>query len=73
MASAKFRYVGEHAQQDMNLAPGDFVHLNEKEQQEPIVVDMLANGQLIPTGEASERAADKAERTTTKREKEATT
>jgi hypothetical protein len=73
MASAKFRYVGEHAQQDMNLAPGDFVHLNAKQQEQPHVVDMLATGVLIPTGEASERAVDKAEREAAKSEKEATT
>lgn len=72
MASAKFRYVGDHAQQDLNLAPGDFVHLNEKERESPLVQDLLHNDQLIPTGEASQRAAEKADRAIDKKEKEAT-
>jgi hypothetical protein len=47
MASAKFRYVGAHAQQDLNLAPGDFVTFTEKEQQTPLVQDLITSGQLI--------------------------
>ncbi len=76
MASAKFRYVGDHAQDLPGgglVAPGDFVHLNEKEQADPFIQDLLASDRLLPTGSASEAAADKADRATAKREKEATT
>lgn len=76
MASAKFRYVGDHAQDlpgGSLVAPGEFVRLNETEQKHVLVQDLLASDRLIATGEASERAADKADRDTAKREKEATT
>jgi hypothetical protein len=76
VARAKFRYVGDHAQDLPGgglVAPGDFVHLNDEEQQHPLIQDLLASDRLLPTGSASERAADKADRDTAKREKEATT
>lgn len=64
MARAKFRYVGDHAQDlpgGRVIAPGEFVHLSEEDQKDPFIMDLMANDRIIGTGKVSEEAVESAE------------
>ncbi len=65
MSAAKFVYVGNHAQDTLEgsvVGPGEEIYLTEEHQEHPFYKDMMANGQLIPTGSASTEAVEEAKK-----------
>lgn len=65
MSAAKFVYVGNHAQDTLEgsvVGPGEPIFLTEDQQEHPFYKDMMANGQLIPTGSASTEAVQDAKK-----------
>jgi hypothetical protein len=65
VAKAKFRWLGDHAQDFPGGAvaePGEFVSLTKEQQDHPVVHDMMASEKLIGTGDVSEEAVESAEK-----------